>query len=377
MTDTSPTRVQGSSDLLIRLDQVSRGPASRLKNDLERMVRRITPKRQIPPDESALLQLILLAYPDRVARRRAGDPEAAVMVGGGGLRLARESVVRTAEFFIAVEARQDDRSSRGEAMVRLASAIEPAWLEECFPGSVVRTVAAKFDEKRRRVVGTTRTCYLDLVLSEQSDAAVDSETAGKVLAAALASEAVTLFATNDQAAGLLARIEFLRKWMPEHPWPTFDAAALQTALIDACRNKRSADELNGNALAQSLMTRLPYPLNRLLDQNAPESIPVPSGKQIRIQYDATRPPVLAVRLQELFGWKSTPRLAVGRVALVLELLGPNFRPVQVTDDLASFWANAYFQVRKDLKRRYPKHSWPDDPLTAPAEARGGGRRMKG
>jgi ATP-dependent helicase HrpB len=333
------------------------------------MVRRITPKRQIPPDESALLQLILLAYPDRVSRRRAGDPDAAVMVGGGGLRLARESVVRTAEFFIAVEARQDDRSSRGEAMVRLASAIEPDWLEECFPGSVVRTVAAKFDEKRRRVVGNTRTSYLDLVLSEQSDAAVDSETAGKVLAAALAPEAVNLFAINDQAAGLLARIEFLRKWMPEHPWPTFDPAALQTALIDACHNKRSADDLKGAALAQSLMIRLPYPLDRLLDQHAPESIPVPSGKQIRIEYDASRPPVLAVRLQELFGWKTTPRLAAGRAALVLELLGPNFRPVQVTDDLASFWANAYFQVRKDLKRRYPKHSWPDDPLTATAEAR--------
>src|SRR5262249_18839565 len=111
-----------------------------------------------------------------------------------------------------------------------------------------------------------------------------------------------------------------------------------------------------------------------LDTEAPEALVVPSGSRIRLSYERGRPPVLAVRLQELFGWIDTPRVARGRVAVLLHLLGPNYRPVQVTDDLRSFWSAAYFQVRKALRARYPKHAWPDDPLTARPEAKGGRRR---
>jgi len=106
----------------------------------------------------------------------------------------------------------------------------------------------------------------------------------------------------------------------------------------------------------------------------PESLAVPSGSRVRLAYSAQGPPILAVRLQELFGWTDTPRIAGGRVPVVLHLLGPNYRPVQITEDLRSFWSVAYFQVRKDLRSRYPRHSWPDDPLTAKAEARGGRRQ---
>jgi ATP-dependent helicase HrpB len=123
-----------------------------------------------------------------------------------------------------------------------------------------------------------------------------------------------------------------------------------------------------------LQARLMYPLDRLLDEHAPETLAVPTGNRIRVEYAVGQPPVLAVRLQELFGWTDTPRIAAGRVPVVLHLLGPNFRPVQITDDLRSFWATTYFQVRKDLRVRYPKHSWPEDPLTAKPQAKGGRRR---
>lgn len=99
-----------------------------------------------------------------------------------------------------------------------------------------------------------------------------------------------------------------------------------------------------------------------MDEHAPDSMQVPNGKRAKLKYETGRGPVLSVRLQELFGWKQTPRLAGGRAAIKLELLGPNYRPVQITDDLASFWKNTYSQVRKDLRRRYPKHSWPENPL---------------
>ena len=123
-------------------------------------------------------------------------------------------------------------------------------------------------------------------------------------------------------------------------------------------------------LAPLLLGRLPYPLDRLLEQHAPPAIEVPTGNRIKLDYAAGAKPVLAVRLQELFGWTDTPRIAGGRVPVVLHLLGPNYRPVQITEDLRSFWSTTYFQVRKDLRVRYPKHSWPEDPLTAKPEAKG-------
>jgi ATP-dependent helicase HrpB len=127
-------------------------------------------------------------------------------------------------------------------------------------------------------------------------------------------------------------------------------------------------------LADALAAKLQYPLDQLLRQHAPETLDVPSGSRIQLQYRPDQSPILAVRLQEVFGLCETPRIAAGRVPVLLHLLGPNFRPVQITDDLRSFWATTYFQVRKDLRVRYPKHSWPDDPLTAQPVAKGRARK---
>ncbi len=146
------------------------------------------------------------------------------------------------------------------------------------------------------------------------------------------------------------------------------------ALAELCIGKKSVEEVERLPLADALEARLGFPLDRVLRQQAPETIEVPSGSQIRLEYTANQPPVLKVRLQEVFSWRETPRIAGGRVAVVLHLLGPNYQPVQITGDLRSFWTTTYFQVRKDLRMRYPKHSWPDDPLTAKPQAKGGRKR---
>jgi ATP-dependent helicase HrpB len=161
--------------------------------------------------------------------------------------------------------------------------------------------------------------------------------------------------------------------MPEKKWPKWDDAELGEILADGTTGQRSLADVKTLPLASILKSALAYPLDRLLEQEAPEALEVPSGSMIRLRY-STGEVALAARLQELFGWLDTPRIAGGRVAVKVELLGPNYRPVQVTSDLRSFWASTYFQVRKDLKARYPKHAWPEDPLTARAEARGGRRR---
>jgi len=325
--------------------------------------------------EQQLRRDVLLAYPDRVCRRRGSDPNLAVMVGGGGVRVARESAVSKAEYFLALDARTDQRSASRESLVRLASAIDPQWLEELFPRAIRKVRELYFDESRQRVVARGQIYYLDLLLREDQDAPVDPQEAGNVLAEALRPRARSIFESDAACANWLNRLSLLRDAMPEQDWPAIDDAALGDLLAGACAGKRSLDEIRrAGSLVQILQGSLHYPLDRIFQAEAPETIEVPTGNRIGLGYAGGRTVKLAVRLQELFGLAQTPRIAGGRVPVVLELLGPNFRPVQVTDDLASFWKNTYPQVRKDLRARYPKHSWPDDPLTAPPQAKGGRRR---
>jgi ATP-dependent helicase HrpB len=295
------------------------------------------------------------------------------MVGGGGVKLHPDSVVRKAEFFVAVDARQDERSATREAFVRVASAIDVGWLEKLFPREVRRVRWVVFDEERQRAVGLGRVWYRDLLLWEDKDAPVDAAQAAAALADVVRVRAGEVFRGDEAAAGVLARVALLREKMPEQPWPVWDDAELGEVLANSAGNARGLDDVRRLPLASILKSALPYPLDRMLEKEAPEALEVPSGSHIRLRYSPTEV-VLAVRLQELFGWLDTPRIAGGRVPVKLELLGPNYRPVQVTSDLKSFWANTYFQVRKDLKARYPKHSWPEDPLTARAEAKGRPRR---
>jgi ATP-dependent helicase HrpB len=400
------TSGRGASDLLTRLDLLAEAERARfaprlraggldpsaarrvvqVRNELVRIGRRFEPPHARArrgeggvegegdsPEEERMLRWVLLAYPDRVARRR-GSEATGVMVGGRGVRLQPESVVRDGEFFLALDPREDRRGGTREARVRIASAVRLEWLEELFPTALRRERSVRFDEDRQRVVGATTLWYRDLALREDASATVDPDDAGRALAEALGPRASAFFAENEAAAAWLARVDLLARAMPEAGWPPFDEPALGEVLAQACAGKRSVEDLNRISLVPYLRGRLSHAQARLLDEQAPEALVVPSGNRIRLTYEPGRPPVLAVRLQELFGWTDTPRLAAGRVPILLHLLGPNFRPVQITDDLRSFWTTTYFQVRKDLRARYPRHSWPDDPLHARAEAKGGRRR---
>ena len=381
---------QGPSDLLVRMELLERAQRARFaaylredgidpvgarqvartRDELIRLTRRLVTKPHRAPDERTLLRLALYAYPDRIVRRRETDPAAGVMVGGGGVRLSPESIVRKAPFFLALDARDDQRSDAREALVRVASEIDPAWLEELFPHQLRRQRTVEYDPQRGRAVSRSAVYYRDLLLREERDAPVDAAQASAALADAVRPQAVQIFDSDDRARETLARLELLRRHMPEHPWPALGPEDLGELLASAAPGKRSIDDLRRSDLAGLLEGQLTYPLDRLLDQHAPETLTVPSGSQIRLSYTKGERPVLAVRLQELFGWTETPRLAGGKVPVVLHLLAPNYRPVQITDDLRSFWSTTYFQVRKDLRVRYPKHAWPEDPLNAKAEAKG-------
>jgi ATP-dependent helicase HrpB len=326
------------------------------------------PEYQGREQEPQLLKLLLLAYPDRVVRRRSTDPNAGIMVGGIGVRLAVESVVRLGEFYIAVDVQADERSRKSEALVRIASRIERTWLDELFQNFIQSRRTLVFEESRQKIFQRNQTFYRDLLLSENEESPSDLVAAGLLLGESLRGRAKEFFNADPAAQQWLARLELLRRTMPEHAWPILDESALADLISTAATNRRSVDQLPPPM--QLLQTTLAYPLDRLFETHAPSAITVPTGNRIQIDYTAAGGPVLAVRLQELFGLPQTPAICAGRMPLVLHLLGPNYRPVQITNDLASFWTTAYFQVRKDLKARYPKHSWPENPLTAPPQAKG-------
>lgn len=361
-----------------RIDPRAARAVARARDDLLRACRRSGRLSGGPeaadPDE-AMLRALLLAFPDRVARRRApGDPTGR-MVGGRGVRLDPESAVRDDELFLALDAREDRRGSGPlELRVRIAGAVEPSWLESHFPEDFRREEVVRLDESKGRVVGLAVERYRDLALREAPTGAVDPTRAAEALAETLAPRALDLVRSNEAACPWLDRVSFLRRWIPEADLPAFDRDDLAEVVRFACIGRRAEDEVRRSPIVPLLQGRLTPDQLRLLAEEAPESIEVPSGSRHRVSYEGDGPPVLAVRLQELFGWAETPRLARGRVAVLLHLLGPNFRPVQVTDDLRSFWTSTYHQVRKDLRNRYPRHSWPEDPWNASPEAKGGRRR---
>jgi ATP-dependent helicase HrpB len=155
-------------------------------------------------------------------------------------------------------------------------------------------------------------------------------------------------------------MRFLAQAMPDLGLPSWDDAQLKLLLPSACAGCRSLEDVRGNWLS-TIQAALAYAQRAAIDREAPERIALPGGKRIVLRYEPGRPPVLSARIQEMFGLDETPRIAGGRVRVLLELLAPNYRPQQVTDDLASFWKNTYPQVRKELRARYPKHAWPEKP----------------
>lgn len=318
-----------------------------------------------------LERALLAAYPDRLARRREPSGRRGVMVGGKGIVLARESAVQREPLFLCIDMGAGRRGERSEALVRQASAVKAEWLS---PQELHEETVVDFDSTRGRVVGNRRTRFYDLVIHQVECPAPEAE-AARALEIAAATDLAGAFSLDDpEWQRFRSRVGCLRQWMPELDFPNIDGDRLKELLPGLCTGKRSFAELRRVPLLEILRGTLDYAQLQTLEREAPDALKVPSGSHIRLRYEPGEPPVLAARIQELFGLKETPRLAAGRVPVLLHLLAPNHRPQQVTSDLASFWENTYPQVRKELQGRYPKHAWPRDPLTASPERRPRRRR---
>lgn len=320
-----------------------------------------------PPDEeTALGRAVLAGFPDRVARRRRRGSDELLLCGGGAARLAETSVVRDAELLVAVEA-EEPRPGPGDRpplpLVRLASAVEPEWLLDLLPERLAERTEVRFDARAGRVEEISTLSWDGLVLHESRKPATGPE-AERVLAEAAQAAGPAAFCDPEELAAWRARVAFAARYLED--LPPVDDDAVRAALAELCRGRRSLGELRsaeGGGLVGWLRARLEPRQRAAVERLAPERVEV-NGRRLRVMWEPGREPWVESRLQDFFGLAEGPRVGDGRVPLVLHLLAPSRRPVQVTTDLAGFWERHYPKVRRELMRRYPKHAWPEDPRTA-------------
>jgi ATP-dependent helicase HrpB len=313
---------------------------------------------------TALMQALLEAFPDRLAKLRAGSQDRAQMVGGRGVRIDSASRVRGESFFLGIDL--DDAG--GEARARLVSAVERSWLQ----ADTLRTCDELFfNPTRGQVEARARTYWDDLLIEETPVPIIDTSAAAELLAEHARHQLDRLLpAANSPAGRFLARIQWLAGALPDLGLRALDVAQLQELLPKICHGLRSLDELRAVDWLSSFKAEIGYHRLAEIDRLAPSELELPNGKRHALVYEDGKAPMLAVRIQELFGVRETPRVGGGRFPVLLHLLGPNHRPQQVTNDLASFWQNTYPKVKAELRRRYPKHAWPDDPLATQATRSG-------
>lgn len=332
-------------------------------------------ERQSEATDDDLLRCLLVGFGDRVARRRAAGSGRAVMVGRTGVVLDESSAVREAEYFVAIELERGGQARGAEARVRLASAVRKEWLYELFPGAIRRSDELVFDADRRRVVRRRQECFFDLLLDEQTSLDVDRQRAGELLAEVARADPRGAVGLDTGAEHTLERIDFLGRHLPELDWkPTEELLA--DAVGSLCAGRVGLAELRKLDVVAVIKGLLSHEQRQLLQTEAPAAYALPSGREARIDYGGDGGPAVEARIQELFGLLTTPRLARGRAPLVIRIVGPNYRPVQITNDLESFWRVTYPEVRKQLRGRYPKHNWPEDPFSAQPTSKVGRRQPR-
>lgn len=315
------------------------------------------------PDDLAVGIVVGLAYPDRIARARGTDSATYQMSGGTGAALDPQSPLRTTTWLAIAVA--DRAPGRADARIRSAAPIDEATARDVAGDLVSTTDQIRWDDGRivtRRVEALGAIVLGDVPLAKPDPLLVQAAVRDGIRRSGL-----SVLRWSEAALALRERLAFCHAHLGA-PWPAVDDEALLADLDGwlgtELASVRGARDLARIDVASALRRLMPWPVAARFGELAPERLRVPSGSEVRLAYDGVEPPVLAVKLQEVFGWTATPAVADGRVPVVLHLLSPAQRPVAITSDLASFWKQGYPQVRADLRARYPRHPWPEDPLTA-------------
>ena len=307
--------------------------------------------------------MLALAYPDRIAQQRGGRGRYR-LAGGGGAYLNEADPLAAGEFLVAAEMEGDAREGR----IYLAAPLTAADIEKLFPQGIADVTVTEWDARAEAVAARQQRRFGALVLADRPHGKPDDEAVAAAMALGIRQMGLACLPWTDDIQAWRQRIAFLGRVRPEDGWPDLSdehlLATLEDWLVPMLPGISRRSHLARLDLAGALRALVPWPLQRRLDELAPAHLEVASGSRIAVDYGPAEGPVLAMQLQHLFGQLDTPRVADGRVAVTLHLLSPARRPIAVTKDLRSFWANIYPEVRKEMRGRYPKHHWPEDPLSA-------------
>ncbi|MGW6194637.1 ATP-dependent helicase HrpB [Kribbella sp. NPDC055110] len=351
-----------------------RGATTRWREETNRLARGTTPSNpvggagtgwgvRVVSDDLAVGVVVGLAYPDRIARVRGVDSATYQMSGGTGAALDPQSPLRSTTWLAIAAA--DRAPGRADARIRSAAPIDEQTARD-IAGDLVSTTD-QIHWKDGRIVTRRVEALGAIVLNDVPLAKPDPLLVQAAVRDGIRRSGLSVLRWSEAALALRERLAFCHAHLGA-PWPAVDDEALLADLDEwlgtELASVRGSRDLAHIDVTSALRRLLPWPAATRFGELAPERLRVPSGSEVRLMYDGVEPPVLAVKLQEVFGWTATPVVADGRVPVVLHLLSPARRPVAITSDLASFWKQGYPQVRADLRARYPRHPWPEDPLTA-------------
>ena len=343
---------------------VDRDALRRAKLESQRLLTQMDNSRTatLPEGSASLGGLAALAYPDRVARRRPGSRARFILRNGRGAELRETDPLAKSEFIVAVQL--DDR--KPEAQVFLAAAISAEEVQRTFADQITTDQVVEFDETPDSVLARRIERLGAIVLRETAISNADDDVVRAALVAEIRRRGLSALPWSDNASRIRQRMAFVAAHDSE--WPSVSdealAARLDEWLAPSLSGVRRFAALARVDLSDALLSLLDWRRRRELDDLAPTHVVVPTGSRIPIDYSDPDSPTVAVRLQEVFGLTESPRVLGGRVSVTMQLLSPAHRPVQTTRDLAGFWRTSYFDVRKDLRGRYPRHEWPEDPLSA-------------
>lgn len=309
--------------------------------------------------------MLAFAFPDRIARNRGNG--SFLLANGRGASVEQTSALAKATYLAVAEL----TGTAAQGRILLAAPITLAEVEARFADEITTADEISFDRSAMALRARRKRTLHAITLSEAPLAVTPSAETARVLADGLIAAGFDRLPWSKAAKQWRDRVMFLRKaerGRIENPWPDLSddalAARREDWLAPALYDKTALKDLSAGDLSDALMALLPWELRTRLEREAPTHFEAPTGTALAIDYEAEQGPTIAVRLQELFGLNTHPSIAGGKVPLVLELLSPAHRPVQVTRDLPGFWAGSYAAVRSDLRGRYPRHPWPDDPASA-------------
>ena len=352
----------GSTDLAVAFSRNQSAWQQRSQQLLKRLN-----VRSGQPDSALLPSLLAQAFADRIARRR-GQEGRYQLANGMGAMLDVDDALGRHEWLIAPLLLQGSASP--DARILLALPLDIEVLMQTCPELLQQSDTIEWDETQGTLKALRRSCIGSLTVKVQPLAKPSEEELHQAMLNGIRDKGLSVLNWTPEAEQFRLRLQCAAIWLPEYDWPAVDEdsllATLERWLLPHMSGVHSLRALKAVNVGQALRDLLDWSMLQRLDSELPAHYTVPTGSRIAIRYHEDNPPVLAVRMQEMFGEAKTPTIAQGRVPLVLELLSPAQRPLQVTSDLSAFWQGSYREVQKEMKGRYPKHVWPDDPAnTAP------------